>query len=233
MIRNNFINSFYNQGYFIFNIKNKKNINYLKNYILKKIISKIQKLKKLEQTHNFIRPSQLNDIKMKIYSDINNNKKFLKEYYNVCKNELELICGNEIAMQRKINLSIQMPEDDSALLPKHSDVWSGCSPFEVVVWVPLVDCKSTQSMFVYPKNFKLKNTKKNKKKFINIKYGQAMIFTHQIVHGNEINKEKNTRWSLNCRFKSLLSPYGSKDIGETFIPVNILPATRLGLDYEY
>ena len=88
MIRNNFINSFYNQGYFIFNIKNKKNINYLKNYILKKIISKIQKLKKLEQTHNFIRPSQLNDIKMKIYSDINNNKKFLKEYYNVCKNEL-------------------------------------------------------------------------------------------------------------------------------------------------
>ena len=70
-------------------------------------------------------------------------------------------------------------------------------------------------------------------KFINIKYGQAMIFTHQIVNGNENNKEKNTRWSLNCRFKSLMSPYGSKDIGETFIPVNILPATRLGLDYEY
>ena len=39
---------------------------------------------------------------MKIYSDINSNKKFLKEYYNVCKNELELICGNEIAMQRKL-----------------------------------------------------------------------------------------------------------------------------------
>ena len=33
--------------------------------------------------------------------------------------------------------------DDSALLPVHSDVWSGCSPFEVVVCTPLVDCKNT------------------------------------------------------------------------------------------
>ena len=65
-------------------------------------------------------------------------------------------------MQRKINLSIQMPEDDSALLPVHSDVWSGCSPFEVVVWTPLVDCKSTQSMFVHQKILKKKNQKKQK-----------------------------------------------------------------------
>ena len=38
---------------------------------------------------------------MKIYSEINNNKKFLKEYYEISKKELEIICGNEIAMQRK------------------------------------------------------------------------------------------------------------------------------------
>ncbi len=228
----NLINKFYKQGYFIFDIKNKKKLNFLRNFIVKKIQLKIKDLKKLEKTHNFIVPSDLNSIKMKIYSEINNNKKFLKEYYEISKKELEIICGNEIAMQRKINLSIQMPHDDSALLPVHSDVWSGCSPFEVVVWTPLVDCKKTQSMFVYPKNFKKKNHKKKIKKFINIKYGQALIFTHQIEHGNEINKEKNTRWSLNCRFKSLLSPYGSKDIGETFLPVNILPATRLGIDYE-
>ena len=143
--------------------------------MLKKIKSKMQKLKKLEHTHNFLKPSQLNNIKMKIYSDINSNKKFLDEYYKVCKNELEMICGSEIAMQRKINLSIQMPQDDSALLPKHSDVWSGCSPFEVVVWIPLVDCKNTQSMFVYPQNFKLRNKKKNKKE----------ICKNQIRTGND------------------------------------------------
>ena len=43
-------------------------------------------------------------------------------------------------------------------------------------------------MFVYPKI--LKKNRKKTKKFINIKYGQALIFTHQIEHGNEINKEK-------------------------------------------
>ena len=68
---------------FIFNIKNKK-ISIISKIITKNNI-KNTKIEKLEQTHNFIRPSQLNDIKMKIYSDINSNKKFLKEYYNVCK----------------------------------------------------------------------------------------------------------------------------------------------------
>ena len=53
-------------------------------------------------------------------------------------------------MQRRINLSIQMPADDSSLLATHSDVWSGDSPFEVVVWVPLVDVFRTKSMYLLP-----------------------------------------------------------------------------------
>ena len=44
-----------------------------------------------------------------------------------------MILGNELAMQIRINLSIQLPKDDSSLLPIHSDVWSGDSPFESVV----------------------------------------------------------------------------------------------------
>ena len=43
-------------------------------------------------------------------------------------------------MQMRVNLSIQLPRDKSSLLPVHSDVWSGDSPFETVVWLPLVDC---------------------------------------------------------------------------------------------
>ena len=134
----------------------------MRNFIVKKIQLKIKDLKKLEKTHNFIVPSDLNSIKMKIYSEINNNKKFLKEYYEISKKELEIICGNEIAMQRKINLSIRMPHDDSALLPVHSAVWSGCSPFEVVVWTTLVDCKNTINVCI-SKNFKKKILKKKQK----------------------------------------------------------------------
>ena len=48
---------------------------------------------------------------------------------------LDMIVGNELVMQKSINLSIQLPNDDSSLLPIHADVWSGDSPFEVVAWV--------------------------------------------------------------------------------------------------
>ena len=38
------------------------------------------------------------------------------------------------------------------LLPTHADTWSGDSPFEVVVWVPLVNCYKTKSMYILPPN---------------------------------------------------------------------------------
>ena len=53
-------------------------------------------------------------------------------------------------IQRRLNLSVQLPGDDSALLPVHADVRNGDSPFEVVVWLPLVDCHGTKSMYLLP-----------------------------------------------------------------------------------
>ena len=75
-------------------------------------------------------------------------KWFKKYYYELAEEYLNEICGNEIAMQRKVNLSIQMPNDDSSLLPIHSDVWSISSPFEVVVWILLSTVYKTSSMYI-------------------------------------------------------------------------------------
>jgi hypothetical protein len=52
------------------------------------------------------------------------------------------------------------------------------------------------------------------------------------LHGNEVNEEASTRWSTNCRFKSLLSPYADKKLGEFFEPVELRPATIFGATYE-
>ena len=50
---------------------------------------------------------------------------------------------------KKINLSIQIPHDTKSMLPMHSDIYAGESPFEVVIWIPLMDVKkSTHSMFI-------------------------------------------------------------------------------------
>ena len=59
-----------------------------------------------------------------------------------------------------------------------------------------------------------------------------MIFNQALPHGNTINEENETRVSLNCRFKSLFSPYGDKKLGEFFEPIIIRPATKIGIDYK-
>ena len=248
---------FERDGYVVFDLGSRKiKLNFIKKKIKKLIITLLNKEKIkihpkekniFNNLHRYLPKNKLNSFRMRIYNVLNSQKWFLKNYFEVAKDELELICGNELAMQRKVNLSIQYPNDDSSLLPVHSDVWSGCSPFEVVLWIPLENVSKTKSMYIlnkkdndfYYKNFyKFDNSEKLQKKidkkikWLNINYGQGLIFIHQLVHGNKVNKTKETRFSFNCRFKSVMSPYDKKDIAETFLPIILRPATKFGLMYE-
>ena len=244
------IKSFNKNGYFIFNL-DKKILKKFKNEIIfiSKRFFKKNKIKKnfFENFHQYINPSSLNDYRMNIYSKLNSNLWFRKNYYELGRRELDILCGNELVMQRKVNLSIQLPKDDSSILPIHSDVWSGCSPYEVVLWIPLVNCQKTNSMYMlsqkdnkdYYQNIKLLNSvdeletkASSKKKSLNIKFGQGLIFLHSILHGNTVNIEKTTRWSFNCRFKSVFSPYNDKSIGETFLPITLKPTTIQAMNYK-
>ena len=248
------IKEFLKNGYIIFDIEDKKKLNLIKktsrNQIKSSMKIKKNSIKKnlFDTFHNHIALKDLNEIRMSIYSSLNSKRDFLKNYFCLAEKHLEIICGSELAMQRKINLSIQLPNDNSSLLPIHSDVWTGCSPFEVVLWVPLVDVSGSKSMFIFPKNIndkvykKLSSYKnsqilydkyKDKIKFLKLKFGQGLIFSHSVIHGNIVNDTDETRWSLNCRFKSLMSPYYKKDIAETFVPISIKPATNIGLEYEH
>ena len=68
--------------------------------------------------------------------------------------------------------------------------------------------------------------------WLEIPYGNVLLFSQNLMHGNRINQEPETRWSMNCRFKSLFSPYAEKRLGEFFEPITIRPATRLGMTYR-
>lgn len=242
--------SYLKNGFCIFDIPNKKKINYLRQSILD-YSKKILKIKNfdLNNVHKLVSKKNLNKFRIQVINKLNNNKDFEKAYYDISENILNQIVGNEIAMQNEISLSIQLPKDDSSLLPMHADSWSGNSPFEVVIWIPLVDVYSTKSMYILQNN-KLKKFNnyfsknkistiaafkkfKNDFNFLNIKFGQALIFNLAIPHGNIVNKTKETRWSMNCRFKSLFSPYNFKKFGEVFKPINIKPASLSGMNYRY
>ena len=43
-------------------------------------------------------------------------------------------------------------------------------------------------------------------KWLKINYGQILIFDQTLPHGNVVNKEKETRWTMNCRFKGIFTP---------------------------
>lgn len=249
-IENSVIKKFNDNGYYIFKIKDKKNLNKIKKTIIQiseKFLKKKLNKNFLEKTHHYINSDNLNSFRMKIYSNLNSKKWFMQNYYEMAKKELSILCGNELVMQRKVNLSIQMPNDDSSLLPLHSDVWSGCSPFEVVIWIPLVNCKRSNSMHILPlkkNNYLYNNLDKfnsvdeiEKKtlrfaKSLNIKFGQGLIFLQSILHGNKVNNEKSTRWSFNCRFKSIFSPYDEKTIGETFLPITLKAVSLNAINYK-
>ena len=242
-------------GYIIKPSANLKSLEKIRSIFIKSIKRSIKinyKLKDSEifnSIHKVIKPKELNNFRLKIIGDINRNKEIRKLYFDLAKPYLEVLVGNELAMQLRINLSIQLPGDSSSLLPVHSDVWSGDSPFEIVVWVPLVDCYATKTMYILPPN-KIKkmnkvflksgkkssdtifNSIKQHVKWLNVKYGQILLFNQTLPHGNIVNSEKETRWSMNCRFKSVFTPYRDKKLGEFFEPITLRKISQLAINYN-
>ena len=203
----------------------------------------------LNNIHEHIDVANLNAFRLRMIERVNSNNWFRQAYYELAKPYLDSLVGNELSMQMRVNLSIQLPGDRSSLLPTHADTWSGDSPFEVVVWLPLVDCYDTKSMYILPPDSAKKlsddfdiragansetlfSAIKDEVKWLTVDYGNILIFNQTLPHGNRVNQEQETRWSMNCRFKSVFSPYGDKKLGEFFEPVTLRAVSRLGMDYN-
>lgn len=242
---------FLRKGYIISRSENKKSLSYFKQLLISessKILKK--KITNLNTIHNFIKIKDLNDFRLELINKINSKKYSRIHYFNIARNSLYSLTGNELMMQKNINLSIQLPKDESSLLPIHSDVWSGDSPYEINLWIPLVDCYKTKSMYILKNKYNtyfINNMKKKKfsdseeifhfikkkVKWLDVKYGEYLIFNQSLPHGNIVNNEKETRWSMNCRFKSFFSPYGDKKIGEFFTPITTRAMTEVGLNFKF
>jgi sporadic carbohydrate cluster 2OG-Fe(II) oxygenase len=203
----------------------------------------------LDGIHRHVAPDRLNAFRLEMIAGINAEDWFRPAYYGLAAQTLAALVGNELAMQRRANLSIQLPDDDSSLLPAHTDTWSGDSPFEVVVWLPLVDCRASKSMFLLPPEPNARAASRlarydgkgvealyceieSEVQFLSVDYGQFLLFDQNLIHGNRVNREPTTRWTFNCRFKGLFTPYADKRLGEFFEPITLRPATRLGLAYK-
>lgn len=196
-----------------------------------------------------VSPAKLNDLRLSVIKRLNAAEWARRAYFRIAQNAIESIVGNELAMQRNFALSIQLPDDDGSLLPTHSDVWSECSPFETVLWTPFVDCFATKSMFILPLADSVATTDRladyrdggvdglfhaieDRVLWLEVPFGSYLLFNPALIHGNRVNRERTARWSINCRFKGLFTPYSDKRLGSFFEVFSMRPATRMALSYK-
>ena len=205
----------------------------------------------LDGLHRVVPVEKLNDLRLGLYRELNGRKWFRPTYYRLACNLVQSLVGNELAMQNRINFSIQMPEDRTSLLDLHADVFAGETPYQVVQWLPLVDVRATKSMFIlerkkseaiYPrlKEFSrggmtaLYDSIKADLVWLEVPYGKVLVFSPNVLHGNVVNEEPTTRWSLNCRYTGLFTPYGigERSLGSYYSPITPRPVTRMGMAYR-
>ena len=248
-------NEYLSQGYVIRPVADLEALQWMRTQFVRLVAESLETPLKgtpeevLNHIHNHVPVAELNTFRLKIIRGFNAIPEFRHMYFKVARPYLEALVGNELAMQLRVNLSIQFPRDDSSLLPVHADTWSGDSPFEAVVWLPLVDCYKTKAMYILPpkgadqlsKDFlalagnsseDLYQSIKSEVQFLEVRFGEVLVFDQALPHGNRINDESETRWSMNCRFKGVFTPYGDKKIGEFFEPITLRAASRTGMTYR-
>jgi len=256
---NKLIKMFLKQGYLIINIEELTLFKKLKNNIIAQIIEKLNLSQynidnyDINNLHEHLHTNKLNDLRLHLYNYFNKKSWFSEIYYNIAREIIHCLVGNELAMQQKINFSIQLPDDSSSLIDAHIDSFSGETPYQIVVWIPLVDVYDSKSMYIIDPqnnrkvldNFKeinesnnyneLFNYIKDDIKYLKIKCNQMLVFTPNLLHGNIVNKTNETRISLNCRFTGLFTPYLSKErtLGNFYKPITMRPVSALGNKYTF
>ena len=203
--------------------------------------------------HNIIPLQNINKLRIQSFQAINKLENWDKKYYSLIQTEIDRILGPDILIQRKLNLSIQMPNDPTSILSIHSDTLSGQSPFEIVVWLPITDAYESNAMFYFDvetsHQIRLEMIKYEqngldfirekywyKHKLLNIKVGEIAFFTSTIFHGNILNETNHTRISINCRFKNLYSPETSPEpnergVGMFYKLLKTSPVTDIAMNY--
>lgn len=204
----------------------------------------------LEYAHKEISPRETNDLRLHVMRNLSATPEFNYHYFLASQKLIGDLCGNELAMQKRIGLSLNSPNNEGDILSVHADTWQGVSPYELNIWIPMVDCTKTMCLYILPRSrykemlgnnqglLSLSADNLYKKlephlEWIEIKYGEVLAFDQSLPHGYTLNVERKTHWSLNCRFKSLHTPYWDKKLGEYFMPITAKSCTKLGMNYKH
>ena len=210
--------------------------------------------KNCDQTLNYIHKlaiidadKKANDLVLDSIKYLNKDYSFGKLILNSCSNLLTNIFGLDLHVQKSNNIVFQYP-NSMRYSELHTDGPVN-SLYELVAWLPLVNCFSTKSFFIVPLNdsMQLLNKHKNdefnsweelrneaisKSVHLEVDYGKIVFFWSGLLHGSLINKTDQSRWSLNTRFKNLFAPQGIHDNLIFYEAISKSPLTEHALNYK-
>ena len=195
---------------------------------------------------HFNTPEQATQFRLKLTKEILIGREIGADVFRSFDRYLPQLVGNDVLSQRVPNVVFQPPGDPHPT-ELHRDAPAN-SPYEVVVWLPLVDCFGTKSMFLLDRasseealaTYRAKPDDReafqavlNERSIqLSVTYGSALLFWPALFHGSVVNTERETRISLNTRFKNLFAPLGMKDPFRYFSVLHTSPLTRMGMHFQ-
>jgi sporadic carbohydrate cluster 2OG-Fe(II) oxygenase len=202
----------------------------------------------LNQFHEFVNnmnEADFNEKRILLIKKINESINFKELIFDSFKDTILGLLGPDLLVQKNCNIVIQRPNDANPS-ELHRDA-PGNSSYEIVLWIPLVNCFKTKAMYlvdykstlelydVLEKNldwelFESESIKKSS--LIPVNFGEALFFSTSILHGSHINQESETRISLNIRFKNIFSPSGLKNQLQFFEKFLISDLVEIGSNLE-
>jgi sporadic carbohydrate cluster 2OG-Fe(II) oxygenase len=203
-----------------------------------------QILNNIHQLANFKNESEANQLTLDAISYLSNKYEFDKVIFESCQNFFISLFGQDIHSQRANNIVVQHPRST-----RNSELHIDAPPsskFEVVSWLPLVDCFGTKSFYLVPikrsmqlvKDYKegrysdwneFKGESLKEAELVNVAFGEVLFFSSCQLHGSEMNETSESRWCLNTRFKSLFAPCGTHDPLSYYRVLSIGPLSKIGL----
>ena len=205
----------------------------------------------LTKLHKKIAIPSVNMVRMAVFKHINASPGLYDLILDkIAGEKLIKILGPDLLVQTKLNLSIQLPGDTGSQLDLHSDCWSGDTPFQVNLWIPLTPCFASNSMFLLSEEKSISCISLIKENptldktalssfvteadFLELSRGKAIIFNPGFIHGNFPNQTNQTRVSINVRFKNAFSPdaaveHISRSVGPYYRKFKLSEWTELAL----
>jgi len=213
-------------GYAVFSIEN---MDVFKN-LRELFVEKINISKNSEKNINSVRKLMANMSKAEINRSMINLLSFtnLSEMIiQACPKLVESLCGKELFIQRRAHTIVNVPGENQAKQWPHYEMISGISPYTYIIWAPLHDLDDQGGIYYIDQHKSSEIMKKEEaaglvngptvlnmmqdQKPEKLKFGQAVIFTPFVLHGNITFNSEYARIACNVRFQSSKKPLLQKN----------------------